>query len=189
MLCCAGCGWADFCAVSCCCCTVICCASLSCCAVLCCAVLCCAVLCCAVPGCISCASEYIHDFAGTCNSNRPDPASVHTDPCASQAKPLVSVLRVLLFGAPADSSMADALTQAALHVCQALPGHSSATPSVPAVAVPPGSLQGLLRVVMWGAASLTHAELADAASQILQLAGQSTDEMTVAELSRHIRQV
>lgn len=109
--------------------------------------------------------------------------------CASQAAPLLSVLRVLLVGAPADNSMADALTQAALDVCQALPGQSNASSSAPAAAVCPGSLQGLLQVVMWGAASLTHAELADVASQILQLAGQPVDDVMVAELSQHIRQV
>ena len=107
---------------------------------------------------------------------------------ASQAAPLLSVLRVLLFGAPADNNMADALTQAALDVCQALPGQNSASSSAPAAAACPDSLQALLRVVMWGAASLTHAELADAASQILQLAGQPMDDVMVAELSQHIRQ-
>lgn len=96
------------------------------------------------------------------------------------------MLRALLFGAPADSSVADALSQAALSVFQALPGHSSASPAAEAC---PGTLQGLLRVVMWGAASLTHAELAGAASQILQLAGQLPDDVMVAELSQHIRQV
>lgn len=98
------------------------------------------------------------------------------------------MLRVLLFGAPADSSVAEALSQAAQGVFQALPGHSSASAAAAAKACP-GSLQGLLRVVMWGAASLTHAELADAASQILQLAGQPQDDVMVAELSQHIRQV
>ena len=86
--------------------------------------------------------------------------------------------------------MADALTQAALDVCQALPGHSSASSSsssASAEVVCCGALQGLLRVVMWGAASLTHAELAAAARQILQLAGQTADEVTIAELSGHIR--
>lgn len=98
------------------------------------------------------------------------------------------MLRVLLFGAPADSSVAEALRQAALGVFQALPGHSSASPA-PAAEACPDTLQGLLRVVMWGAASLTHAELAGAASQILQLAGQPLDDVMVAELSQHIRQV
>ena len=85
--------------------------------------------------------------------------------------------------------MADALMQAALNVCQALSGQNSASSSAPAAAVCPDSLQGLIRVVMWGAASLTHAELADAASQILQLAGQHADGEMVAKLSQHIRQV
>lgn len=98
------------------------------------------------------------------------------------------LLRVLLFGAPADSSVAEALNQAALGVFQSLPGQSSASPALAAEACP-GSLQGLLRVVMWGAASLTHAELAAAASQILQLAGEPADDVMVAELSQHIRQV
>ena len=102
---------------------------------------------------------------------------------------LLPVLRVLLFGAPADRIVADALSQAALGVFQALPGHSSASAAAPAAEACPGSLQRLLRVVMWGAASLTHAELAEAASQILQLAGQSTDDVTINQLSQHIRQV
>ena len=166
---------ADFCAVSCCWRTVTCCA-----------VPCCAVPCCAVPVVPCYAKVYIHDTAATCNSGRLELASAHTR--ASQARPLVSSLRLLLFGAPTDSSMADALTQAALKVCQALPGHSSASSSSSsAEAVCCGALQGLLRVVMWGAASLTHAELAAAASQILQLAGQIADEVTIAELSGHIR--
>ena len=154
---------------------------------LCCAVLCCAVLCCAVPSVASSANEYIHDIASTCN--QPDPASAQKRPYGSHAPLPRSVLRVLLYGAPANSSMADALAQAALDVRQALPGQGSASSSAPAAAVCPDSLQGLIRVVMWGAASLTHAELTDAASQILQLAGQPADELMVAELSRHIRQV
>lgn len=115
--------------------------------------------------------------------SKPESAPAHAHPL------LLSMLRVLLFGAPADSSMAEALTQAALDVSQDLPGQRSASASAATAAACPGSLQALLRVVMCGAGSLTHAELLDAASHILQLAGHPADDVMVAELSQQIRQV
>ena len=119
--------------------------------------------------------------------SKPESAPAHAHPIASQPNLLLSMLRVLLFGTPADSSIAEALTQAALDVSQDLPGQRSASAATAAAC--PGSLQALLRVVMCGAGSLTHAELLDAASHILQLAGHPADDVMVAELSQQIRQV
>ena len=97
------------------------------------------------------------------------------------------MLRVLLFGAPSDSSIREALTQAALDLCATLLVQDKA--SAPAAAACPGSFQTLLKAVMWGAASLTSAELLCAVRQLLQFAGQSADDARAAELARQIRQV
>lgn len=97
------------------------------------------------------------------------------------------MLRILLFGAPLDSSTREALTQAALDMCEALLEQNKA--SAPAAAACPGSFQALLQVVMWGVASLTYAELLCAVSQLLQFAGQPAGDVRVAELAHQIRQV
>lgn len=96
-------------------------------------------------------------------------------------------LRIVLFGAPSDSSTRDALTQAAQDIYKLLTGQHKA--SDPAAAVCCGSLQALLQVVMWGAASLTANELLCAIRQLLQFAGQPADDAMATELARQIRQV
>lgn len=86
-----------------------------------------------------------------------------------------------MLGTPSDSSVADALAQAAQDIAQGLPGHSNEiTPRAS------GSLQALLKAVLWGFASLTQAQLHAAANHILRLAGQSGDEAAVDELSQQI---
>ena len=91
--------------------------------------------------------------------------------------------RVMLLGAPSSSNTADALTSAAKDIAQRLAGQSSQG----ATMHDSDSLQGLLQVLMWGLASLTHAQLHVAVTQIMRLMGQPVQDAVVSELSQQMR--
>ena len=111
--------------------------------------------------------------------------------------------RTLLFGAPTDNSIANALSHAAQDIAESLTCHSkspSAGAGTAAAAAASldddstgmsararGSLQMLLKLLLSGLAGLTHAELHSVAGQLLRLAGQTAEDAEAQKLSAQLR--
>ena len=95
--------------------------------------------------------------------------------------------RVLLYGTPSDSTLALTLQEAADGFLSELSKqiHGQSTRKGTKQAQP--TLKALMTALMWGAASLTARQLQVAARELLRLAGISSDDEAVDQLSQQIR--
>lgn len=97
------------------------------------------------------------------------------------------VFRVLLHGAPSDSTIAAALQDAALEIALGLPQQGNDAPKACSTAQSQSSLQALLTVLMWGLAGITQAQLHVAAREILHLVGACVTDTAIKQLSQQLR--
>lgn len=95
--------------------------------------------------------------------------------------------RVLLYGAPSDSTLAVTLQEAAGKVLSELSKQSNGQSTERCTEQNHPSLKALMTALMWGAASLTTRQLQIAARELLRLAGTSSDNEAVDQLSQQIR--
>ncbi|KAA6417398.1 MAG: cell division-associated BIMB-like, partial [Trebouxia sp. A1-2] len=95
--------------------------------------------------------------------------------------------KVLLYGTPSDSTLALTLQEAADGFLSELSKqiHGQSTRKGTKQAQP--TLKALMTALMWGAASLTARQLQVAARELLRLAGISSDDEAVDQLSQQIR--